>query len=222
MTNQKQAYLLLVVSGVFVLLLLFVGLPLLFNLSSVISSMRRPKATIVDVGLAPSTPKFFEDMTATKSANIKVTGVADPSTIIELFQNNFSQGTTTSGDDGKFLFDVSLSQGNNAFYAQATSSKGQKSDKSDIYVISFSNKNPKLDLKDVRDGDTIKDNPFKLTGTTDVGNTVMVNDRLAMVGAEGVFSLSLNLNNGDNKLKIVATDLAGNQTAKEITIKYSP
>lgn len=204
------------------MVLIFVGLPLLFNLSSAISSFRRPKTAVVDVSLVPSAPRFFEDLTATKSANIKVAGVADPNTIVELFQNGFSQGTTTSADDGKFVFDGDLSQGNNTFYAQATSSKGQKSEKSDTYVISYSNKSPKLDLNNVRDGDTVKESSFKITGATDMGNAVTINDRLAMTGLDGVFSLSLSLSNGENKLKIVATDAAGNQTTKEITIKYSP
>ena len=144
------------------------------------------------------------------------------STSTELFQNGFSQGTTTSADDGKFVFDGDLSQGNNTFYAQATSSKGQKSEKSDTYVISYSNKSPKLDLNNVRDGDTVKESSFKITGATDMGNAVTINDRLAMTGLDGVFSLSLSLSNGENKLKIVAMDAAGNQTTKEITIKYSP
>ncbi len=221
--GRRRAYGLLAAAAVGMILLIFVGTPLLFSVAGTISSMRRP-ATIAnnDLGPMPITPRFFEDLMATKAANLKIYGMADPNITIELFQNEFSQGTTLADGDGKFLFDADLNLGKNDFYAQAISPRGQKSDKSAIYTIVFVNKEPKLELKNITDNQTVKESPLKISGLTDTGSSVTINDRFVLVSSDGSFNYNLILNNGDNKIKVAATDPAGNLTTKEMTIKYSP
>ncbi len=205
-----------------VILIVFFGLPLVFNLSTIISSFRPKVKVAEDRGIAPTAPRFSQEYTATKSAQIKLNGVADPGITVEIYQDNNLLGTTLAEDNGNFSYEITLNTGQNSFEARAISSSGEKSDRSEIYTINYSNKDPKLDLDNLKDGDTIKANPFNVRGKTDAGNSVTVNDHLAIVGGDGSFSYLLNLNNGDNKLKITAADPAGNQTSKELTVKYSP
>ena len=66
----------------------------------------------------------------------------------------------------------------------------------------------------------MKSQNISVSGATDPGDSVSVNDRLAIVDKDGNFSYSLDLNSGDNKIKVVSSDPAGNQTTKELTVKY--
>lgn len=217
--NKQQSYLLLAGSAILLVLFVMFGFPAILNLSSTISSLRRgvTKATL-DKGVAPAVPRLAEDFGATNSASIKLSGIADPKVTVELWQNGNSAGTTVVSDDGKFTFDVALTKGNNLFAVQATSDQGIKSEKSEIYKITYLNTSPKLVIDAPKDGDTIKDSQTTISGKTDTDVTVTANDRLLITKSDGTFAGVLFLSNGDNKIKIVATDRAGNQTTQELRV----
>ncbi len=221
--SKRQSTLLIIASVVILILFILYGFPFVLSLAGTIGSLAGTKITnTVDKGLAPTTPRFSQEFEATKSAQIRLHGVADPKVTVEIFQNERSLGTTLVKDDGTFSMDTDLSRGDNIFTAVAISESGQKSEISDSYVVSFLSKPPALEVSSPKDGDTVKDNPVVVTGNTDNGVTVLVNDHLAVVSGTGIFSYYLSLNNGDNKIKVVASDKAGNQTVKEIIIKYNP
>jgi len=125
-----------------------------------------------------------------------------------------------AGDDGTFSQDAQLQKDDNVFTAVGINDTNQKSPVSDGYTIRFLTGNPKLDVSSPKDGDVLYNTPATIIGQTDPGDSITVNDRLAIVDSSGKFSFSLNLNSGDNKVKVVTTDPAGNQTTKELTIKY--
>jgi bacillopeptidase F len=219
--SRQKIIFFLFASVVALVLVISVGLKGLFGLAGYISTLRRQpsKTTVADI-IAPTTPRLAEDLTATSSGRMKLNGVADPRTTIEVWQNNRSLGTDESNSDGAFSWDVTLEKGNNTFTAVAISDAGSKSEPSPPYVVRFLSGNPKLDISGPKDGDTTKDSPVTVAGQTDPGNTVRVNDRLAIVTQDGKFAYRLDLNNGDNKIKIGVFDAAGNQTTQELTVKY--
>ena len=216
-------YLLLAGSIVLIVLIFMFGVPLLFGLASKINSFRHTTAatTSQSDNLTPSVPQFSENFTATKSASITISGVADAGINIEIYQDDMLQSTVIASEDGTFKYDVDLNNGANNFTAIAVSGSGKKSDKSDVYTITYSNQPPKLELGP-KDGDSVGNSPYSFSGKTDQGNSVTVNDHMAIISSDGSFSYFLSLSNGDNKVKVVASDPAGNQTTKEITIKYNP
>lgn len=219
--TKQQVYLFMAASIGLLVLLIYFGIPFLFNLASRISSLRKsPDQIQQDLGLAPSAPNLSQDFNATSSAQISIHGTADPKITVEVFQNDRSTGTVVAGDDGKFSQDVTLEKGENTFVAQAISEKGKKSDKSDSYNVSFSTTPPKLEVN-LKDGNTVSDSQISVTGKTDPGNSLSINDHLTIVNSDGSFSYVLNLNEGDNRIKFVASDQAGNQTKQELTIKFS-
>lgn len=221
--NKQQSYLLLAGSAVLLILFIMFGFPAILNLSSTISSLRRGVTKVaLDKGIAPAVPRLAQDFDATNSANIKLFGIADPKVTVELWQNDSSVNTTVVDQDGKFSFNVALTKGDNLFSVQATSEQGIKSERSEIYKIAYLSSSPKLEIAAPKDGDTVKDPQIIISGKTDIDVTVTANDRLLIAKNDGSFAGALFLSNGDNKIKIVATDRAGNQTTKEITVKYSP
>jgi len=58
-------------------------------------------------------------------------------------------------------------------------------------------------------------------GKTDPNVKVTINDFWAIVDDSGNYSYNLSLKSGDNPIKIVATDDAGNNTEKDLKISYS-
>jgi len=211
--------------GAVVLLILFAtyGFPAILNLTSQISAFRRGNMTVpADKGFTPTTPRLAENFDATNSANIKLTGVADPKVTVQLDQDDQPGDTIVAGDDGTFNFVVSLKKGDNFFTVQAVSATGVKSDKSGKYKITYLASGPKLDISSPKDQDSVKDSMLTVSGSTDPNSSVTINDHLAITRSDGAYSGSVTLSNGDNKIKVVATDRAGNQTTKEITVKYSP
>ena len=217
--TRERAYLLLGASALLLILFAVFGFPAILNLAATIRNFGRNGQTKVDKGIAPNTPTLSQDFDATNSANIKITGVADPKITIELFQNDRSVDTTNSGSDGKFSFDVSLSKGDNLFTSQAISDTGVKSGKSKVYKVTLVAFAPKLEISNPHDGDKSKENQITVSGKTDPGATLTVNDRLAITSSDGSYSFVLNLSSGDNKIRVVATDKAGNQTTKEIIVR---
>jgi len=61
---------------------------------------------------------------------------------------------------------------------------------------------------------------FDITGNSDLGVSVTVNGRVALVDDEGTFKLKFQLNSGKNTLEIVARNVAGNESRKTIEISY--
>ena len=218
--SQKQIGLFILGSLVLSIVLVIYGFPLLFGLTGAISSWGRKTTAVINKTVAPNPPNFLESFAATASATIKIYGIADPKTTIEIFQNRGSLGTVISNDDGTFSQEVDLEKGQNTFTAVAVNENGKKSAPSKNYSVNLLTSKPKLDLIALNDGDTTNSSPFTISGQTDPGDFVTINDRLAIIDKDGKFTYPLTLNDGDNKIKIVATDPAGNQTAKELTLKY--
>lgn len=219
--NRQRVVFFILASVGFAVLVFAAGLPVLLNLSSLISAKFRPvqKQTSETV-IAPTVPKLAESYAATSSAKIKISGVADPKTTVELSQNDRSLGTNVTGNDGTFSWDIILDRGDNVFVAQAIAENGRKSQLSAQYSIRYLSGSPKLDISTPKDGEAVKNTPVIVSGQTDPGNNVTINDRLVIVNDKGEFSYSLDLPGGENKIKITASDPAGNQTTlvRSITI----
>jgi hypothetical protein len=59
-------------------------------------------------------------------------------------------------------------------------------------------------------------------GKTVPGAEVFVNDVETIADAGGYFSVTLNLEEGDNYILIVANDVSGNYAEKELRVNYTP
>lgn len=220
--SQQQIVVFLAASILIIVVLVMAGIPALFNLSTTISQLRRSPATQTSGDtLVPTTPVFSQDLVATATANIKIAGAADPKTTLKITQNGRFLETVISKDDGSFTYDVSLEKDDNTFLAQAVSETGQKSAISSPYVIKYLTGQPKLDISSPKDGDKINSDQTAVSGKTDPGDVVTVNNRYTIVSGDGSFTYTLNLNSGDNKITVVATDPAGNKTTKEFTVTRS-
>lgn len=159
---------------------------------------------------------------ATNSAQVVITGQGESNETIKLYINNSLTDTASTDNNGKFSFSENLQTGSNQI--EATALKNNKTSAySDTVTVTYNNTPPTLTVNTPSDGQSFsKDqNTALVTGKTDPNVTVTVNGFWAVIDENNNFSYNLPLQNGDNQIKIIATDQAGNKTEKDIKVTYS-
>lgn len=158
---------------------------------------------------------------ATKEQGVKVTGTSLSGSKVQLYLNGNKDDEIDVDNDGSFEFDVQLSEGENIIKAKAIKGKNE-SEFSDSIAIVYKKEGADLNIDSPSDGAELSGvNPIEVRGKTDVDSTVLVNDFQAIIDEKGNWSYFLTLKNGDNEIKVVTIDLAGNKTEKTIKVKYS-
>jgi bacillopeptidase F len=152
---------------------------------------------------------------ATNTATISVTGKGQANDTLIVYLNDREFNKISVLTDGSFsINNIPLSTGANSISAKLTDDKGITSDLSNVVSVSYINKPPKLDVSAPSDNTNISGDPntVSVTGSTDDNVPVTINDRQVVLRSDNTFSYDYPLNDGDNILNIVATDIAGNQT----------
>ena len=159
---------------------------------------------------------------ATNSAQIVISGKADKNTKIDLYVNDSQTDNTEADSNGNFFFTENLSAGDSQIKVKAEVNN-KFSDFSNTYTVSFKNNAPLLSVDSPSDGQSFsKDqNSVNVTGKTDSNVSVTVNGFWAIINENNNYSYSLPLQNGDNQIKVIATDMAGNKTEKDLKVTYS-
>ena len=226
-TNEqitKKTVLLGLSTVILAILVVFFGLPLLIKFSVFLGQGKSKNSADTEVKkLPPVAPRLVIPYEATNSAQIKVTGFAEAKVKVELFKNDVSIGTTEVTENGDFEFDkLSLDEGENKFTAMASTEENGSGDDSTPITVIYDKTSPDLTLTNPSEESLSVDYAdFDIVGKTETGASVSINNRIAAVDNDGNFKLKLQLNTGKNELEVTATDLAGNQTKKKITITYS-
>lgn len=162
-------------------------------------------------------------LSATNSANIIISGNSSPNQIVNLYINNSLIDKAQTKSDGSFTFTESLTPGENVIKTNATFND-KASDFSDTQTVIFKSALPSLTVDSPSDGQAFsKDkNVVQVKGKTDSDVKVTVNDLWIIVDESNNFSYNLPLKNGENPIKIVATDQAGNKKEIDLKVNYSP
>lgn len=220
--NLRTIFLSIIGIILVIYILLKFGLATLVNISLFLSGKNNQNQAIQNQINFISAPILNPLPNATNSAKINVTGKSIKDITIKLYLNNLSQDQTETDGNGNFTFSINLEAGDNQIKTLAEKN-GKKSDFSNVLSITFKNSKPNLSISSPTDGQTFKkdQNSVNVTGTTDPGTTITVNGFWAIIDESNNFSYILPLQNGDNQIKVVANDQAGNQTEKNIKVNYS-
>lgn len=116
----------------------------------------------------------------------------------------------TVQEDGTFNREVILQEGDNTIRVEATDDVGNVTAAEKL--VHLKTQAPALSLS-VNDGATFQQSTIQVTGRTDAGSTVLVNNQLVTVSPLGEFQTTLNLGNGSNTVSVESRDLAGNITS---------
>lgn len=204
-----------------IVLIIFFGIPFFSKFVGVFS----PKTTQGTTQQGPLiTPNLAVLPQYTNQQSIIVKGTGNPNSTIKIFFNSSSDETTTD-DSGNFAMNVSLTKGTNTIYAETIDSSGNASPASATYIVNFANQIPNLTVNVPQNNQNFYGSTqenLNIQGSTDVNNSVTINGHVAIVDPTGKFSLQFNLQNGDNQLKIISTDQAGNKKETDLKVTFNP
>jgi hypothetical protein len=220
----KNTYVLLGGILIFIIAGIFFGIPLLVKLSLFIGNMKSTNE--IDSPSEKSLilpPTFNTPYEATNTATISLSGVGQPGQTIEVFLNDEFETKTLVDNESTFtISDLKLDSGNNTIKARAKENN-QESGFSESFTIKLDTTPPALEVKEPTDGQKISKIPqVKIVGKTEADSTISVNGHLPIVDSEGNFSYILPLKDGENEIKIIATDTASNQTVNQLKVIYEP
>ncbi|MEA3355367.1 MAG: hypothetical protein U9Q63_02710 [Patescibacteria group bacterium] len=222
--RQAVKYLFLIFLSLF--LLIKFGLPGLINMATFIGNIRSSNQPIEKQDeLAPRPPRLNPLPEATFSAQINVAGFAENGTSVKLYVRGININEIVANNEGEFEFkDVHLRQGENEIYTVAFDDHGNASDDSISYIIVVDNENPELLIDNPKDGDRFfdSDSPITISGSTEEGVSLKINNHFVMVKNDGTYSTSLSLSEGDNDIEVIAIDKAGNETRVAVKVNYTP
>jgi len=218
----RLAILFIILSLSLIFGIIFFGPTALIKLSLFLANIRSSsQAPSQEDKIPPAPPQIIIPFEATPSAKINLSGFAEPGVKIEIFLNDISQETLVADNNGNFrLSNLEISSGKNEIYAIAADNAGNVSQPSPKIMVIFDNTPPKLEITQPEDKATFYgiSKTIEIKGETEEDASVSINDHLATMEAGGKFRYSLTLTPGANNVKIVATDKAGNQTEKELTV----
>jgi len=158
---------------------------------------------------------------ATKEKLLKVSGSSVTGLTINIYLNGSKETEVKADENGDFETEITLTDGENIIKAKALKGTSE-SDFSPSQTVSYKVKGPELTIDSPTDGSQITGaNPIEVKGKSDPDSSVIVNDFQAIVNSKSEWSYFLTLKGGDNEIKVVSKDGAGNTTEKIIHVTYS-
>ena len=218
--NRSRFYILL--SVIFVIIMAKLGVPWMIN---TISGPERREATINgnDI-IPPQQPAISALPEATNSARLFVEGYTESGAEVELLVNDVTAGSTRADEGGLFKFDAAtLKLGQNRVGVTATDSAGNTS-QSPVSLITFDNTPIVLTVNSPSNGSEYfgkANQTIEIKGEVNKDESqVLVNNSFALVEDEGIFIYRLMLSDGENTIKVIATDKSGNKDEAELKIIF--
>lgn len=226
--EEKKLYRKLITTIVFLVLtivvIIYAGIPLLVKIVVGISSLRTGKQVETTNSTSLIFPPVLDPVEeATNSAKIAVSGFAEKEATVKIYVNNKESVKVLADKDGRFSAPrVMLEEGANIINATIVK-EDKESSPSGEFVVIYKKNAPKLEISSPNEGQKFFSDSKDITisGETDPGSRVTVNDRLAIVNPNGNFDFRVSLSSGENTFKIVAIDNAGNKTEMERKVTFT-
>ncbi len=194
-----------------------------FVKSSISPSKKPATESPRDSSLAP--PVLSIPFEATNTAQINIKGYGTSNSKVALFMDDDKKDVVDVESDGTFEFkNVLLVLGTNNVYCKSVDEKNQESKSSKTIKIIYDNEKPILKINEPEDGKKIQggDKKIKISGNTEAGAQVFINDSQAIVDNAGNFSVDQSLNEGDNNFNIKSVDKANNAAEVSRKVTYQP
>lgn len=175
--------------------------------------------------IPPQPPMLSAVPEATNSANIVIEGYTEQGADVELMVNDTLNQKDKAKDDGSFSFNATLSNGANRVQIRAVDSANNSS-LSEVKMVTVDKEPLVLNVTSPKDGSEYigKNNQsVEIVGKVSKASSQLIaNSSFVDVGRDGNFSHKFLLSAGENTIKLVASDKAGNTAEKIIKVVYSP
>lgn len=216
---------LLLTGGLLVALFIW-GIPLFINFAGWYGDYRSGNTPIAkDDNVPPPPPSINLPYTATNSASLSFGGFAEPGSKVTVLLNNEEINSVVVDSQGKFMFsDIQLQKGFNWIGAYAEDEARNKSAEAKKQQVLYDNQPPELNIEKPQSNQQFfgsEQRRIEVRGTTEPDARLQVNDRLVVVSNNGSWYTFLTLVDGEQTIKVTATDEAGNETSSEVKVSYS-
>lgn len=222
----RQAMILGIITLLLLVVLVIIGIPALTRLAVFFSGNQSQTDTETVDTLAPLSPQINTPPESTNSAQISLSGFAEPGSEVLLKKDGVVVQKSIVDASGSFSFaSIQLVQGNNDFNLHAIDQSGNESPPSSQVSIVYDNQKPKLTVIQPKDGSKFfgaGERLITISGETEQNAQVIFNNRNLVVDSAGGFTTSHELAEGENILEIVAIDVAGNTSATTIKLMFQP
>lgn len=213
---------------IFIFTLLLVGGFVFFALPNVVRVAFNvldsdPVSELEDI-IPPQIPILSAPVTATHSAQIKISGFGEANSKVVLVLSGEEVDEQQIDEEGQFEFIVELTEGENSIATYAVDEAQNESIVSKRYFVLLDSQAPTLEIESPEADSTItlrKNQLTTIVGKTEPGAKVYVGGKLTFAGENGSFSTTYNLSEGENKIEIKAQDSAGNTTQQELVVNFA-
>ncbi len=175
--------------------------------------------------IPPQPPMLSAVPEATNSASILVEGYTEQGADVELMVNDTLNQKDKAKEDGSFSFNAALNSGANRVQVRAVDSANNSS-LSEVKIVTVDKEPLVLSISSPKDSSEYigKNNQsIDIVGKISKSSSQLVaNSSFVDVGRDGTFVHKLLLTAGENTIKLVASDKAGNTDEKTIKVVYSP
>ena len=218
--NKSRFYFLL--SIVFIFVMIKWGFPLFIKI--IAGNAVSTNKSVTDI-IPPQPPILSAIPEATNTAKVTIEGYTEAGANLELMVNDTLNKADKSKEDGSFSFNADLSVGVNRVQVRATDAANNPS-LSEIKIINFDKEPIVLTITSPKEGTEYigkSSQSIEITGKTSKSNAqVMANNSFVDINKDGSFVQRIQLKDGENIIKIVASDKAGNIDEQTIKVSYTP
>lgn len=177
--------------------------------------MAGSQSVTVVVDTQPPTLRLanLEETSRVRDASLTIEGLTDPDAVVQVAGE---PQIVPINADGRFSLKRQLAEGSNTLKISATDPAGNVSTLSREIILAT--KPPEIAISSPNNDTWTKESLITVSGTVPAGASLKVNGQDATVAANGQFQREVILQEGDNILRIEATDDVGNVTSQEIII----
>ncbi len=221
--NLGKFFILFIIFVLFVFLTIYFSIKLILSATSAIVSLKKEDNKTITRQEKPLILPALEIEnfpTATNSAYFEIKGKVKNIDTLSFFINKVKVKEIYP-EDSEFSVTIGpLEDGENEVLVKGENDEVNKTESKELKVI-FNSKAPKIILGPIPEN--VNQEEIEITGRIENNvDTVKVNNLPVTLSAEKSFKATVRLKEGENTIRITAEDDAGNVTAKEVKITYSP
>jgi len=173
--------------------------------------------------IAPQTPVISALPEATSSGLLKIEGYTEAGVEVEYLVNEKRVISEQTDDTGFYQAVLDLEEGENLIKVLARDKAGNESVSKPVKVI-YDFKSPEIKVDSPTEGQEFfghQEQMIFVSGEiSEPEASLKINNTYVRLNSDGSFGLKLKLNEGENEIKLVATDPAGNVTEKTVKVTY--
>lgn len=175
----------------------------------------RQRATVTVDTVAPTLRLAnLDQVSRVREANLTIEGLTDPNAVVQI------EGDPTMipvDIEGRFTIKQQLLEGSNIIRVIATDPAGNVTSLAKEAILVT--QPPEVAITSPTNGDWTNESLIKVTGVVPAGTLLKINGQEAVVNEGGQFEREVILQEGDNILRIEATDDVGNVTSQELVVR---